>query len=116
MDDQAFDRLARSLAAGGSRRRVLLRLLGTGAAAVAGVAGPTGADARRCRRLGERCRYNTQCCRYPEVSRCDQATGTCVRCLPAGTAVPKGAGGIGCEVGNCCSNTCLHTPDGGVCE
>ena len=58
----------------------------------------------------------TDCCRYPKVSRCDAATRTCIRCLRAGTKVPKGAGGIGCEANNCCSNSCLHTLDGGVCE
>ena len=116
MGHQTFDRIARSVAGGASRRSVLRGVLGAGAAAVGGAAGTPGAGARRCRRLGERCRSGIQCCRYPAVSRCDEATGRCIRCLPAGTAVPKGASDIGCEAGNCCSNTCLITPEGGVCE
>ncbi len=116
MENRTFDRFTQSFA-GGTRRRVLRGLLGAGAAAVVGTAAPApGAAARRCRRRDERCRSSTNCCRYPEVSRCDEATRTCIRCLPEGTAVPKGAGGIGCEAGNCCSNSCLITPEGGVCE
>ena len=94
---------------------MLRGLLAAGAVAVVGAAAAPSADARRCRRLDRGCRSNSQCCRYPEVSRCDAAARTCVRCLPEGTAVPKGAGGIGWDVGNCCSITCLITREGGVC-
>lgn len=95
MDDRRFDALARSRAAGSSRRQVLKGMLGLGAV-VGGVA-VSGADASakrrdeppcdswwcavlgRCRPRGERCTRNDQCCSNrcrltvldPKISFCD---------------------------------------------
>ena len=115
MDDRTFDRLARAFAASGSRRRVLRGFLAAGVAAVGGAAGTGGADARRCRRLGKRCERSSDCCGYTD-NRCDQAARQCVRCLPGGTPVPKHESGFGCKADLCCSFSCAHTAEGGICD
>ena len=81
MDERRFDRAVRALAAGASRRGVLKRLAGGGAAA-AGLAlggraaGAAKGDCGPCktRSAGGRCEY--QCNRTCEF--CDVATRTCV--------------------------------------
>ena len=94
MDDRRFDALARSLAAGGSRRAAL-RLLGGGllaALARFGLADEAAADDRdaSCRGTCDQCTKDGQCC----SGRCRE--GAC-RCKPRGS----------CKVDRaCCSGQC----------
>ena len=59
MDENRFDNLTRSLAAGASRRTLLRTLAGGLAAAVTAVARPDDGEAAKCGREGEPC----GCCR-----------------------------------------------------
>ena len=60
MDDRSFDAFARSFARS-SRRRLAKRLLGGTAAGLLGLVGADAAAAT-CRRPGDVCRENANCC------------------------------------------------------
>ena len=103
MNDHAFDRLARGLAASTSRRDALKLLAGTAAAGLLSTVGLRGrgfgaaSAVGRCRRVGANCRETSECCQG-EV--CDPAQGRCV-----------------CPTSNVCSKTklCLGVcPEGQV--
>jgi hypothetical protein len=121
VDHQRFDDLARSLVAGGTRRRVLGALA---AAAIGLAAGRPEADAaRRCPKKKERC--NGDCVpvckgdmiRNRRTSRCECPDGmkacgtTCVgddRCCPG----EKACGGGCIHEAVCCPHTHKACPDG----
>ena len=68
MDGRRFDTLTRGLADSTiSRRTALRRLIGSGAGALAGLAGLRGATAQTCREIGRLCTKNANCC----SNRCD---------------------------------------------
>ena len=77
MDGHRFDEMARTLASGASRRRVLKGLAG-GALAFTGLRpGPT--EARKCRQSGKNCRSHADCC----SEFCDTTTYECAPAPPA---------------------------------
>jgi hypothetical protein len=71
VDDQQFDRLARALAAGASRRRGLRLLAGAGAAFVALARGSDRVAARGLAGPGDPCRSSSQCVAADAPLVCD---------------------------------------------
>ena len=136
MDPDRFDRIAKSLAAPGSRRRVLGGLLG-GALGLLG-RGRAAAD-HGCRHPGAACTRGTQCCsrdcrsgtcrctrtsqcprpgpdRPCTVAACDKATGRCgFKNKPRGAPCDDG---VACTTGDTCDGqgACRPgTPDDDLC-
>ena len=99
MDGHRFDGLTRTLAGGTSRRQVLKLLAGGVAGGLAGVlgAGNSGA-APRCKRVGQRCHTNADCCPEQNQTICSATSGQCEAC-PAGTALCGGQCVAGCTGG-----------------
>jgi hypothetical protein len=127
VDGPRFDALARSVAASGSRRRLVVGLLG-GALGLVGL-GTT--DAAVCRTPGRLCRQNADCCshlcasdatgrrtcRCRTTADCPPPTNTCLAatCVPATGACthPAKPNGAPCNDGNPCTRT--DTCQNGVC-
>ena len=139
MDDHRFDSLARSLAAGSSRRTVLKGMLGIGGAAVAGISMARD-DVQAARRGFSGPRFPTPCVPQCAGAFCggDGCGGTCGDCVVGsvcfeglcfGSCDPQG--GLGCCSGcqcdsvngvcvslenvgtNCAANGC---PAGSFCD
>ena len=118
MSDRKMDELSKALATT-TRRQMLKILAATAAGGALSLAGARGARAGRCRRVGQPCRANFECCDFfcpPATGRCAcrpgenlcQKTRRCIRCDPEATfdpatcecVCPEGTTQCGTE---CCS-------------
>ena len=100
MSDRNLDELSRALATTTSRRQMLKVLAATAAGGVLSLAGARQAGATRCRRVGQPCRANFECCDFfcpPDTARCAcrpgenlcSKTKRCVSCDPEATFDPE---------------------------
>ena len=106
MDGHRFDGLTRTLAGGTSRRQVLKLLAGGvagGLRPACSRAGSSGA-APRCKRVGQRCHTNADCCPEQNQTICSATSGQCEAC-PAGTSLCGGQCVAGCAGGDLWSST-----------
>jgi hypothetical protein len=87
MDGKRFDNLTRSVARATSRR-TFLASVGAGLAGLVG--GASALAAPRCKRLGQRCHSNADCCPEQNNAICAAFSGQCEAC-PAGSTVCGGA-------------------------
>ena len=101
MSDEKMDELSRALATTTSRRQMLKVLAATAGGGVLALVGArqAGADPR-CRRVGQPCRANFECCDFfcpPDTGRCACRPGEnlctktkrCIRCDPEATFDPE---------------------------
>ena len=88
MSDEKLDELSKALATTTSRRQMLKVLAATAAGGALTLVGAREAGAARCRRVGQPCRANFECCDF----FCPPDTGRCA-CRPGE---------------NLCSKTALH--------
>ena len=98
MDGQTFDRIAKALAEGRSRRSVVRALAGGVAGGALAWLGGTAGAAGRCRTVGQACKTNEDCCPGPTRN------GN-VACTPTGRKQPTKS----CECANAAD------PCGGAC-
>ena len=75
MDGPRFDRLAKTLAAGASRRRVVRGLVGT---ALAGLVGAAAADETAARRRRGVCQGKATLCSDSTPFKCKQSNPACI--------------------------------------
>lgn len=112
MDGERFDAITRTLATGGSRRTLLRAFAGAIGASLAGVGTALGAP--RCKRTGQRCKSNADCCPDTNGNLC-AANKTCQPC-PAETPTLCGTQcrNTDTDAGNCgaCGERC---PTGASC-
>lgn len=129
MDPQRFDRLARLIGSGASRRGVL-KTLASGAAALVAGAVAQDANAAAKRSVGNSCVTNSDCasgrcvaesrtrkiCHCASAADCPAATAQChtAACLPTGYCGAAPTPGAPCTDGNACTtgDTCDSS---GVC-
>jgi hypothetical protein len=104
MDGTSVDRIARVIAAKGSRRA----LAGAFAVAVFGLAGRHGAEASICRELGVSCRENADCCsgECGEKDRRGRRACSCPKEAPLCGGVCCGGPHALCEDGVCGLERC----------
>ena len=102
MSDEKLDELSKALATTTSRRQMLKVLAATAAGGVLTFVGAREAGAARCRRVGQPCRANFECCDFfcpPDTGRCAcrpgenlcSKTRRCIRCDPEATFDPERA-------------------------
>ena len=100
MSDEKLDELSKALATTTSRRQMLKVLAATAAGGVLTFVGAREAGAARCRRVGQPCRANFECCDFfcpPDTGRCScrpgenlcSKTKRCVSCDPEATFDPE---------------------------
>ncbi len=120
MDGQRFDDLTRSLAAVGSRRRLLSRLAAAPLAALATLlAAESGRAEHGCRHAGRACTRDGQCCSgdclgnetcaCTRASQCPPSTNPCKKavCTAKGKCTfGNKADEVNCPDGTCCSGIC----------
>ena len=118
MDDREFDRVARAVAAGRTRRAVVRTLAGGAAGGLLALLGRGEAGANACRGTGKTCKRGRQCC-----------SGNCAP-PPSGGGSTGGSKSICCAAGQerhaatgaCCTRTCAGKACGaddgcgGVCQ
>ena len=106
MGGHRLDQMARTLASGAPRRRVLQGLVG-GTLAVIGLrAGP--AEARKCRQAGKNCRSHADCC----TQFCDPATYQCAPAPVTGFCQPQA---VGCPCFIASTGDLCPSPDCNIC-
>ena len=100
MSDEKLDELSKALATTTSRRQMLKVLAATAAGGALTLVGAREAGAARCRRVGQPCRANFECCDFfcpPDTGRCAcrpgenlcSKTRRCIRCDPEATFDPE---------------------------
>ncbi len=107
MDGERFDAFTKMLAGARSRRTVLL----AGAASLTTVlaTGRTAAAAG-CKRLGKKCRADTQCCSGAvcrPVSGCGHEEGATACCIPLGGPCSESCDCCGTDA--CVDGVCVHS-------
>jgi hypothetical protein len=112
MDSREFDRLARFIGTGQSRRRILRTFLGGGLGIAATAVGLERADAAaRCRNDGVMCSKNADCCSAACLPKDRTGHRYCGEvCIPDGGACNSQ------NADSCCSGVCeLTQEDTGFC-
>lgn len=113
MAEHRFDTLTRVWAAPRGRRGVLKAMTGGALVAMLGARGPREAEARRCRRLGQRCdRDEDRCC---GAGSCRQSQCRCRRRqTPCGQRRCCSRDQV-CEAGTCVCPSGTRSCGGGTC-
>jgi hypothetical protein len=117
MSDRKLDELSKALATTTSRRQMLKVLAATAVGGAVSLAGARGARAARCRKVGQLCRANFECCDFfcpPNTGRCACPPGEnlctktkrCIRCDPEATFDPDTCQCICPEGTTQCGNEC----------
>jgi hypothetical protein len=129
MDGQTFDRIAKMLAEGRSRRSVARALAGGAAGGALVLLGGTAGAVGRCKTVGQACKTREDCCPGPtrngnvictttggnqKTCECANAADPCGgfccdqgQFCEAGSCVPCRGGGFGCDFDfECCSSSC----------
>jgi hypothetical protein len=106
VDPTRFDRLVKSLARPGSRRRLLAGL----AAGALGLAGLRGAEAVACRMPGELCREHADCCAKLCGPKDRSGRRRCACQTPADCPAPDQCHAVACAAGRCAASVLTGKP------